>query len=243
MTKHEHELTRKEMKGPDQFQVAFGRAATWVASNEKRVAWVAVGLVAIVAAGVGASAWMSSREQQAAGLLYKALLDMKGVISSVPVAALSTPTFQTVEEKQRAVLAASEEVRRQYPSSAAAHTAALAAGEAHFKLGEHDLAIATWEEYLRAAKEGDSLRFAALDGIARAQEAKGALDQAAGTFERLASEAGFYRDRATLERARVLAKAGKAAEAKKILQAFPADFKDSQLRPEAQELLARMGGA
>jgi predicted negative regulator of RcsB-dependent stress response len=243
MTKHEHELTRKEMKGPDQFQVAFGRAATWVASNEKHVAWIAAGLVALVAAGVGVNAWRGSREQQAAGLLYKALEDMEGVISSVPVPALSTPTFKTVEEKQRAVLAASEEVRRQYPSSEAARTATLAAGEAHFKLGEHDLAIASWEDYLRSAKDGDSLRFAALDGIARAQEAKGALDQSAATFERLASEAVFYRDRATLERARVLAKAGKGDEAKKILQAFPTDFKDSQLRPEAQELLARLGGA
>jgi tetratricopeptide (TPR) repeat protein len=243
MTKHEHELTRKEMKGPDQFQVALGRAATWAAANEKRVAWIAAVLVAAVVAGVGISAWTGSREKEAAALLYRALEDMEGVISSVPVSALSTPTFKTVEEKQRAVLAASEEVRRQYPSSEAARTATLAAGQAHFKLGEHDLAIALWEEYLRSARDGDSLRFAALDGIARAQEAKGALDQAAGTFERLASEAGFYRDRATLERARLLGKAGKAAEAKKILQAFPADFKDSQLRPEAQDLLARLGGA
>lgn len=241
MTKHEHELTRKEMKGPDQFQVAFGRAATWVASNEKRVAWIVAVLAAVVAVGVGVSAWTGSREKQAAVLLYKALEDMEGVISSVPVSALSTPTFKTAEEKQRAVLAASEEVRHQYPSSEAARTATLAAGEAHFNLGENDLAIAAWEEYLRSAKDGDSLRFAALDGIARAQEAKGALDQAAGTFERLAGEAGFYRDRATLERARVLAKAGKGAEARKLLQAFPTDFKDSQLRPEAQEMLARLG--
>ena len=243
MSKHEHELSRKEMKGPDQFQVAFGRAATWVASNEKWVAWIAAGLVVVVAAGFGASAWMGSHEQRAAGLLYKALQDMEGVVSSVPIPSLSAPTFKSPEERQRAVLAASEEVRRQYPSSAAAHTASLAAGEAHLKLGENDQAIAAWEDYLRRAKDGDSLRFAALDGIARAQEAKGALDQAAATFERLAAEAGFYRDRATLERARVLAKAGKADEAKKILQAFPIDFKDSQLRPEAQDLLARLGGA
>ena len=242
MTKHEHELTRKEMKGPDRFQVAFGRAAAWVASNEKRVALGVAGLVAVVAAGVGVSAWTGSREKQAAVLLYRALEDMEGVISSVPVPALSTPTFKTDEEKQRAVLAAAEQVRRQSPSSEAARTATLTAGEAHFKLGEHDLAIASWEEYLRSAKDGDSLRFAALDGIARAQEAKGALDQAAATFDRLGSEAGFYRDRATLERARVLVKAGKADEAKKLLQAFPTDFKDSQLRPEAQELLARLGG-
>ncbi len=243
MTKHEHELSRKEMKGPDQFQVAFGRVATWVASNEKRVAWIAAGLIAVVVLGFGVSAWTGSREEKAAELLYKALEDMDGVISSVPVPSLSAPTFKTPEEKQRAVLAASEEVRRQYPSSAAAHTATLAAGQAHFRLGEHDQAIAAWEEYVRSAKDGDSLRFAALDGIARAQEAKGALDQAAATFDRLATEAIFYRDRATLERARLLAKAGKADEARKILQAFPTDFKDSQLRPEAQELLARLGGA
>ncbi len=45
-----------------------------------------------------------------------------------------------------------------------------------------------------------------------------------------------------LERARLLARSGKPEEAKKLLQAFPQDFKDSQLRADADKQLAALGG-
>jgi thioredoxin-like negative regulator of GroEL len=48
--------------------------------------------------------------------------------------------------------------------------------------------------------------------------------------------------RAGLERARLLAKAGKVEEARKLLESFPADVKDPLLEAEARERLARLGG-
>jgi hypothetical protein len=75
-----------------------------------------------------------------------------------------------------------------------------------------------------------------------AEEAKGSLDQAAQAYERLGREAPAFADRADLERARVLAQAGKTAEAKELLAGFSERHKQSLLTPEAAERLARLGG-
>jgi tetratricopeptide (TPR) repeat protein len=242
MPKHAHELTRKEMKGPDRFQATAGKAASWVAGHQKQIAASVAGAVAVLAAGVGIRAFLDSRSQKAAALLYHALDDLDGEISSVPLPGVFRPIFKSAEEQQRAVVAAAAEVRRQYPSADAARTAALVSGDSHLKLGEHDAALSDYQEFLRAVPADDALRFAALEGVARAQEGKGELEKAAQSFERLGSEVAFYKDRAVLERARVLAKAGKAEEAKKLLAGFPEQFKDSPLKPEAEERLARLGG-
>jgi tetratricopeptide (TPR) repeat protein len=77
----------------------------------------------------------------------------------------------------------------------------------------------------------------ALDGLARAQEGKGDLEAAAKGWEKAAA-IPFYKDRATLERARVLAKAGKTDEAKKALESIP---KESPVAGEAQARLSRLG--
>jgi thioredoxin-like negative regulator of GroEL len=81
-----------------------------------------------------------------------------------------------------------------------------------------------------------------VEGIARAKEAKGDVPGALAAFERLQAQAPARADRASLERARLLARSGKADEARKLLQAFPQEFKDSQLRPEADKQLAALGG-
>ncbi|MEI6226607.1 MAG: hypothetical protein WCS72_17825, partial [Deltaproteobacteria bacterium] len=59
---------------------------------------------------------------------------------------------------------------------------------------------------------------------------------------KLQAQAPARADRAVLERARLLARSGKPEEAKKLLQAFPQDFKDSQLRADADKQLAALGG-
>ncbi len=72
---------------------------------------------------------------------------------------------------------------------------------------------------------------------------KGNLDAAAAAFVRFGREAPAFSDRADLDRARVLAAAGKTAEAKDLLAAFGEKHKESQLTVEASERLARLGGA
>jgi hypothetical protein len=240
MAHNASELTRKEMKAPDAFQQTAGKAAGWVGSHQKQLVWVVVGAVAVLALALGGNAWLDSRKMAAGGALYAALNDADGQVSSVPLPGVGVPIFPTAEAQQRAVLARVDEVRRDFGSSEAAHTAGLAAGGAQMRLAAYDAAISEYEAYLSRAKPGDSLTFIALEGVAFAKEAKGDLAGAIAAFEREQKDVPGRADRAALERARLLVRAGKADDARKVLQAYPQDFKESPLRPDAEKMLASL---
>ena len=240
MSKHAAELTRKDMKAPDAFQTAAGKAAAWVSGKQRAIVAAVVGALVLVAVVLGAISWMDSRKDAAGALLYRTLDDADGQISSVPLPGVMVPIFPSVEAQYRAVLGRADELRKTYPSSDAARTATLAAAAANLRLAAWDAAIADYESYLAMATPKDSLSFLAVEGIARAKEAKGDLPGALAALDRL--QAPSRADRAALERARLLARSGKPDEARKILVAFPQDFKESQLRPEADKQLAALGG-
>ncbi|HTP52101.1 MAG TPA: hypothetical protein VMK42_15505 [Anaeromyxobacteraceae bacterium] len=243
MTKNAVELTRKDMKAPDAFQVVAGKAAGWVAGHQKHIVAAVVGAVALLALALAGMSWRESSEKAAGAGLFGVLNDADGQVSSVPLPGVTAPIFPTAEAQQKAIVEKATEVQRAYPSSEAARTATLAAAEAHLKLSAYDAALADFESYLASAKAGDSLAFLASEGVARAKEAKGDLAGALAAFEQIPSLNPAYADRAALERARLLARQGKADEAKKILQSFNQDFKDSQAKSEAEQQLARLGAA
>ncbi len=233
-----HELTRKEMKGPDKFQVAATEAAAWAATRRRQVLVAVGGVFALLVIVIGVSTYLDSRRADAGGLLYRAIDAASGEVSSIPLPNAERPLYRTAEEKQQAVLTAAAQVRAHHGGSRAAVTAALLEGDAHLAAGAWDKAAAAYQAFLDKAGEDDSLRFGALDGLARAQEGKGDLAAAAKTYEQ-AMRIDFYKDRAALERARVLVKAGQKTEAQ---QALASVAKESPLAVEAQERLARLGG-
>jgi tetratricopeptide (TPR) repeat protein len=225
MSKSAHELTRREMKGPDKFQVAAAEAAEWAVKRQKVIAAAAVALLLVAALVVGVMAWLDGRKAAAGGALYHAADVASGEISTVPLPGIDRPVFPTQEAKYRAQIAAAEQVRNEHGGTRAATTAALLEGNARLALKEWDAAAAAFQRYLSEAPATD--------------EAKGDLAAAEKTWEQAAG-IGFFKNRATLERARVLAKAGKKDEAKKALESIA---KDAPLAPEAQEKLSRLGAA
>jgi predicted negative regulator of RcsB-dependent stress response len=234
-------LSRKEIKGPDQFQVAATQAVDWMAHRRKQVI---IGVGAVVALLILVTVLVSvraSREREAGALLYRVVDAAGGEISSVPLSGVPAQLFKTDEERQRAVIDAAEKVRQRHGGSRAATTATLLMGHAQFRLGEWDKAVESYRQFLSSAPQDDSMRFAALDGVAHALEAKGQLEEAVKAWDQAAGEKS-YADRAAIQKARVLSKAGKAEEARKILEAFPEQHKESMLRAEAAEQLARVGG-
>jgi tetratricopeptide (TPR) repeat protein len=237
----QHELTRKEMKEPDKFQAAAGEAAGWMSTHRKGVLGVLGVLGAAVVIAIAVSAWQAHRAEQAGAALAAVATAMQGEVSTVPLPGVPGPFFPSEEARQRAVLEAAEKVRGEFGGTAAAHTATLAAGDAHYRLGEWDQAIAAYQAYAAEAKPGDSLLFGALEGIGLAEEAKGNLDGAAQAFERMGREVPAQSARADLERARVLAQAGRTADARALLQTFPEQHKDSPLVGEAADRLAKLG--
>jgi tetratricopeptide (TPR) repeat protein len=242
MSKHPDELTRKEMKAPDAFQSAAATAAAWLTGKQKAIVAGVVGLLVLVAVVLAGMAWWDSRKSTAGALLYRTLDDADGQISSIPLPGVTVPIFPNAEAQYRSVLGRADDLRKGYPSTDAARTAALAAGAAHLRLAAWDAAITEYESYLAGAPAKDSLAFVAIEGVARAKEAKGDVAGALAAYERLQSQASARGDRATLERARLLVASGKADEARKLLEGFAQEFKESQLRPEADRQLQAMAG-
>ncbi len=188
------------------------------------------------------SAVNTGREERASAAAADLLAVMGGEISSVPLPGVQGPFFPSDEARQRAIVDAAQKVLAAHPGTGAAQLAALALGDAHSKLRAWDPAKAAYEQFLKAAPQNDSLRFGALEGLAIAEEAKGNVDAAVAAYDRLGREVPAFGDRADLERARLLALAGKTADAKAILAAFGDRHKDSLLTAEASERLNRLGG-
>jgi tetratricopeptide (TPR) repeat protein len=233
-------IDRKDMKEPDRFQEVATQAASWMVSRKKQVA--VAGAIAVAAlALVAVVAIVQERRDDTAGEALGALLEAAGAeISSVPDGSPG-PSFATEEAKQRAVIAEADGLLARFGSARPAQLAALVKGDAHYELREWDQAAQAYDRFLKDAPADDPLRFGALEGAALVAEAKGDLAGAAQAYERMAKEAPRYADRADLARARVLATAGKVAEAREILAAFSGRHKESILTPQASQELTRLG--
>ncbi|HTN52125.1 MAG TPA: hypothetical protein VML50_06950 [Anaeromyxobacter sp.] len=235
-------ITRKDMKEPDSFQTAASQAASWLASRKKHVVVAGAAVVAALLLIAALSSIRARREERAGAATAALLTVIGGEVSSTPVPGLPGPTFPTEEARQTAILQEAEKVIAEFSGAPAAEMARLAKADAQLRLHRWDAAQASYEQYLSGAPKDDSLRFGALQGLALVAEGKGDLAGAAKAYERLASEAPRFADRADLERARVLAQAGKTAEAKELLAAYPDRHKESFLTPEAADRLTKLGG-
>jgi tetratricopeptide (TPR) repeat protein len=235
-------ISRKDMKEPDKFQQAATEAAGWISQRRKHVVLAGAIVVGAVVLLAVVQAVNAGREERAGAAAADLLATISGEVSAVPLPGLPGPFFPSDEARQRAVAEAAQKVIAGHPGTGAARLAALALGDAQYRLKAYDDAKAAYEKFLADAPKEDSLRFGALEGIALAEEAKGSLDAAAAAYERLGKEVPAFSDRADLERARVLVRAGKTADAKAILSTFTEQHKESLLTADASERLARLGG-
>lgn len=233
-------ITRKDIKEPDQFQTAANSAAVWLAKRKRQVVLVAGAAVAVVVLLLVVATIQAGREQSA-GVTADALFrTMEAIIS--PTAIPGTVTFPTEEARQKAILEAAGKVLAEHGGTRPAEMALLAQADAHYQLRAYDEAKAGYEKFLATAGPDDSLRFGALEGLGLVAEAKGDVDGALAAYDRLAKEQPGFAARAELDKAGVLARAGKAAEAKEILSRFGEKHAGSPLAGEAAQRLAALGG-
>jgi tetratricopeptide (TPR) repeat protein len=236
------ELSRKEMKQPDQFQVVAGEAASWLTGHRRTAVIVAGGLAVALVAGVAIMTWRERRSAGAAALLSDVYRAAGGELSPVPLPGVPGPFFASDLARQKAVVQAADKVLQEYAGTSQATLAALARGDAQLRLGEHAAAVASYQAYLAAARRTDSFRFSALEGLALAAEGQGDVPGALAAWTRFGAEVPLQSDRADLERARLLAASGQVEEARTLLMSFPDAHKKSQLTGDAAERLARLGG-
>jgi tetratricopeptide (TPR) repeat protein len=236
------ELTRKDMKEPDKFQVVAGEAAAWVTARKKQSLIIVLVVAAVVVALVAGLGLSDSKAHSAGAALAEVYRVAGGEISPVPLPGVQGPFFPTDEARQKAVAEAAAKVAAQHAGTHAGALASLALGDAKLRLGEWDAAVTAYDAYLAGAPKGDALRFGALEGLAMAEEGKGSADASLAAWARLGAEVPGYADRADLEKARVLAQAGRREEARKLLAGFAEAHKESILTGEAAERLAKLGG-
>jgi len=234
------ELSRKDMKEPDQFQVVAGEAASWLTGHRRTAVLVGGGAVAALVVALVVASVRERSAQQAGGALAEVYKVAGAELSSVPLPGASGPFYADDTARQKAVVEAAS--RAVAAGGSAGALASLAKGDAHLKLGEWDAAGAAYQAYLAAAPKDDAFRFGALEGLALVEEGKGQPDAALAAYARLAAEVPGQADRADLSRARLLAAAGKKDEARQLLAAFGEAHKGSPLASEASDRLSRLGG-
>jgi tetratricopeptide (TPR) repeat protein len=236
------EMTRKDMKEPDQFQQVAGSAASWLTGHKQKSLLVA-GLVAAAVLVTGVVSGLRERSAARVGTLLSEVYRAAGAdVSSVPLPGQTGPVYPTDAARQKAVIEAAGKVIADAAGSPQAALASLAKGDAHYRLGEWDAAASAYQAYLAGAPKGDPFRFGALEGLALVEEAKGNADGALAGWTKVAGELPGFSDRADLERARLLAASGKVPEAKKLLAGFAEAHKGSALASEAAARLGKLGG-
>ncbi len=234
-------ISRKDMREPDRFQVVASQAASWLAARKRKAAVIGGTAAAVVILVGVVSAIQTSRADAAGSATTSLLATLSAPVIAKPEAGSTQKSFPTEEAKQRAVVAEADTVLAGHAGSAASSVAVLVKADALYALKDWDKAGAEYERYLASAPGDDSLRFTALMGLGLVAEAKGDLAGAAKAYERMGQQAPRYSDRADIERARVLAAAGKKDEARQLLAKFGENHKDSMLAQQAAQQLAQLG--
>ncbi len=177
-------IDRKQLRKPDEFQVVAGKAMGWVAEHQRPVMAAAIAILVVALAIWGLSAWRSSREAKAGGELAQAM-----ELESRPIAGEAAQpgqeTFPSKEERDKAVLAALERVRKDYGGTTAAETALAELGFYKLKQGDAASAQKDLQEFLGSGGQDHPLRPFAQESLGYAFEAQNKLDDARAAFEKL----------------------------------------------------------
>lgn len=232
-------MSRRELQGPDRFQQEAGGVFDWAQNHPKEVAMGGAGLlVVILAIGLIFGGGGSDRVDNAAGEDFAAALALVDRPVGGTAAEGQEAPFATEREKQEAVAAAMEKVRSEHGGTSTAVAAALPLADARYKLGQYEDALGLYDEYLKKAPRDAQLRFLALEGRAQTLEAMGNTDQALQAWDRLASDAPAYADRALYGKGRLLEEQGRTDEARQAYETIRSEHGQGAMARLAAERLA-----
>jgi tetratricopeptide (TPR) repeat protein len=248
----------KELKQPDQFvdfwTRSLNRLAEVIGPRQKPVI---AGVVALIVVMTGVIIFQNvddDHKVQASDVLVRiqkiATADLEpapgadGAKTTPPTVEKDkddVPRFKTAAERQQAVLKEIDAFLAMGSSSALRAEALVLKGGQLLEGGRFDDAIAAYDSAL-GAKLDVRMRFLAHEGKGYAFEGKGDLDKAAAAFGELEQDAGafhgFYRDRATYQKARIAERKGDRAGAVKLYKQVLEKSGESPLHDEITDRLA-----
>ena len=191
---------KKLLKEPDEFLTFSDRAVRWARDNLKIVISVATAVAVALAAVVGLNAYLDYHQRSAAAALAPVMVAYQQVVLN-----------KVGDPKMMASLA--ERLRDgtdDYGTTVAGMQGRLALGDLQLSLGRYKDAIGTFQTLTEEPDLGADLAPLAWRGLGQSQEGAGDYDDAALSYRQAGELAGPNLGRLiTLDRARVLAAAGK----------------------------------
>lgn len=236
MAQKSDKMTKQELRAPDAFQLYGAEVSDWLSKRSQYISTVVTLLVVggLIAALVN---YFTTRSEERASKQLGAALQVlerpvEGAGQQPPVG--DEPPFKTQQEKDEAVVKALTAFRAEHQGTQAAVTAALPLAKAHYRLGNHDAALAAFDEFIQGAGKNEPLLASAYEGQGYAYEAKGQLDQALKAFENMGKvESGeFLQGMGRYHQGRILVQQGKKDEAAQVL----AELKSAQPETAAGRL-------
>ncbi len=233
--------SRKQLREPDEFISFTQRAIQWIIDNRKTLIVCGMMVVAAILAISGWGWYLESSAQKASSAFVKAreILEARVVPPEEEGDIPPDGTYVSEEAKYRAALESLEEAKKAHSSAATATLVTYFIGECHWKLGEHDKAVAAYEEYLRSEGPSGELAPFVIEGIAATLEDKGEYDQARQQYRRLTEEPfASQRARGLYHLARMEQKLGNEEEAVRQFKALVKEYPDTPYIREIQDRLS-----
>jgi len=224
-------LTRRDLKGPDEFITTFGRAVDWCKENRTKVAAGAIGVVVIVALALGTRAYLQWDENKSSRDLWPMLNRAQALLQSSPAADPSQ--LAAVEQSL-------QEHAGRHPGTRSTVYSLYYLGSIAFSRGNYDLAITQFRAGIATGKDAGILRYLLRQAIATSLEAKGDFAAAAAAYRDAGAAAdGEMKNHSRLGEARVLGLAGKKTEAAALYRLILEETPETSLRDLLEVELAQ----
>jgi tetratricopeptide (TPR) repeat protein len=226
-------LSRRDLKGPDEFISTFGRIVDWSRENRSKVAAGAIGLVAVVALVLGTRAYLQWEENKSSRDLWPTLNRAQELLRA-PFAADPSQLASVEQFLQGHVI--------RHPNTRATVYSLYYLGSIAFFRGNYDLAISQFRAGIGIGKEAGILRYLLRQGIASSLEAKGDFGAAAVAYRDAGAVAeADMKTQSRLGEARVLGLAGKKAEAAALYRLILKETPETPFRDLIEIQLAQAG--
>jgi tetratricopeptide (TPR) repeat protein len=239
-------IDRKELKNPDQFVSFWTHVGEFVRAHRLAVLAGVGGLVVLGVAGYLISDVVTKHASQSSAAFARieriSSAELLPATGEAPKTDDGLPHFKTEDARLEAALKEADTYASQHSDFKA--DALLLKAKYLLALGKNSEALAIYQGQLRNLDS--RLRFLAQEGLGYALEASGQIDSAIAAFTALADEsqaaAGFYRDRALFNKARLLEKKGSTKEADQLLKEILEKTPATALKEEIKERQAALEG-
>ncbi len=215
-------LSRRDLKGPDEFISTFGRIVDWCKENRTKFIAGTIAVIAVFALVLGTQGYLQWKENKAARDLWPTLDRAQQLLQS--------PTPADPSQ-----LAAIEQFLQghvtDHPGTRATVYSLYYLGSIAFHRGDYDLAVSRFRSGIATGHDAGIMKHLLREGVASSLEAKGDFPGAAAAYRDAASVADAgTKSQSRMGEARVLGLSGKKAEAVALYRLILMEDPETPLR-------------